>query len=120
MIFKKYWEAICLASIVSCVHQPQVVHNYAQEANCTNGEITYAVEVKPLLESQCTSCHNTSRRAHGIDLSSYSTAKSAFLSDEALCSVHYGRGCHPMPENAPKLSEAQIQTLDCWVKGGCK
>lgn len=96
--------------------------DYAAIANCSSiadSSNRYTNSIKTLLDTRCATsgCHNASS-AGGINVSDYAGAKNAFQNHNALCSVHHGNGCSPMPGMGAKLSDTELNKLDCWVQNG--
>ena len=96
--------------------------DYAAEANCSaiaDSANRYTNSINALLDARCATsgCHNASA-AGGINLSNYAGAKNAFQNRNALCSVHQGNDCQPMPNSGAKLSDSELNKLDCWVQNG--
>lgn len=99
--------------------------DYINNADCTGVDAdnnTYTKSIKSILDANCATsgCHNAATQENNLDLSSYAAAKSGFESQECLCSIHHGSGCNPMPKGGSKLSDAEIQQIDCWAKNGYK
>jgi hypothetical protein len=81
--------------------------------------LTYTGGIKTILDNNCAnSCHSAANKADGIDLSTYSSSKSASSKSSFLGAVRHLAGFTPMPLKASKLSDADIQALNCWVKNG--
>jgi hypothetical protein len=94
--------------------------DYASQADCSSlpaAATSYELVVKPILDVSCAvgGCHDATTAAEGIDLSDYASSKNAFDKKDALCSIHHGSGCEPMPVGG-KLDDLDINKLDCWVK----
>lgn len=97
--------------------------DYAANADCSAivaADNTYSNGIKTILDASCASagCHDAIAATNGIDMSSYANSKNAFQNKNALCTIHHGSGCKPMPDGSPKLSDATINKIDCWVKSG--
>ena len=108
--------------VASCKKDKSTV-DYTNDADCSAivpEDNAYTNSIKAILDASCASagCHNAISATEGIDLSKYANAKNAFLNKEVLCSIHHGSGCKPMPSGSPKLSDATINKIDCWVKSG--
>lgn len=73
--------------------------------------VTYSDQVSKLLSANCTSCHSGSRPSGGIDLSSYTSAKTN--ASRANREIQSGA----MPPGAP-LSAANKQLFQSWVTAG--
>ena len=82
--------------------------------------VTYTNGAKAVLDANCavSGCHDASTQIAGIDWSNYDGAKAAAEGRPLLCAINHNAGCTPMPFNRPKLSDANIQTLTCWVQQG--
>ena len=79
----------------------------------------YASDIKPIIDDACgNSCHSAAKKAHQIDLSSYEGTKSAAADKSFLGAINQESGYAPMPRMHPKLDDATIAKITCWVKGG--
>ena len=71
-------------------------------------EITFTMNVKPIIDNNCVSCHNG-----GLfpNLSTYNSisANAAIVKDAVVTKY--------MPQGSP-LSDADIQAISCWVDAG--
>lgn len=97
--------------------------DYTANADCSaivSADNTYNNSIKAIIDANCATagCHNAFTATEGIDMSDYAKTKNVFENKPALCSIHHGSGCEPMPDNLPKLSDAIINKIDCWVKSG--
>ncbi len=97
--------------------------DYPADADCSSivsADNTYTNSIKAILDASCANagCHDAITASEGIDLSNFTNAKHAFEHKDALCTIHHGSGCKPMPDGSPKLSDATINKIDCWVKNG--
>ena len=80
---------------------------------------TYTADIKPIIDGACgNSCHSAAKKAHQIDLSSYEGTKSAAADKSFLGAINQESGYAPMPRMHPKLDDATIAKITCWVKGG--
>jgi mono/diheme cytochrome c family protein len=88
-------------------------------SECGTTTVTYTAQVKSIIDVNCaSSCHSAASKADGIDLSTYEKVKSISGEARFLGAVRHLAGYTPMPIKAPKLSDADIATLTCWVKNG--
>lgn len=101
---------LLMAGVSSCTKQT--------EFDCTGTTPTYTADVKKLLDANCATsgCHNASSKAKGIDLSSYSAAKSESSKSRFLGSIQHSSGYDAMPQGGSKLSDANIKIIYCWVQ----
>lgn len=118
MKFQYLIFSILILIIFSCSKTDTT--DYAGIAVCSSVP-TYTNNVATILNTSCalSGCHNNSAKA-GINLSNYEQASSQFKTNSKnLISIHHGSGVEAMPRNSAKLSDASINTLDCWVKNSC-
>lgn len=93
-------------------------------------EPSYYRDVRPILNRNCTSCHQPAVKSSGLDLTTYAGFQSggqrgaAFapgLPDESLV-VKFVTGAMkpPMPLSAASLPKGDIDSLRDWIKAGAK
>lgn len=97
--------------------------DYTADADCTaivTADNSYTNSIKAIMDGSCalSGCHSADNPSENVDLSDYAGTKKAFESQDALCTIHHGSGCTPMPDGSPKLSDAVINKIDCWAKNG--
>lgn len=81
------------------------------------GAITYAVDIKPVMEKYCVQCHNANQKA-GYNFFELSHVKRAGANGELVGTMRHLDGYDPMPAHADKLDEATLAKVEAWVKGG--
>jgi len=94
--------------------------NYLDSADCTDNTPTYTQDVAPIMATSCaiTACHDAATVAAGIQLDTYDTVVLNAEDDHFLCSINHGNDCDAMPIGLPKLSDASISAITCWIKNG--
>ncbi|MDF7813266.1 hypothetical protein [Hymenobacter sp. YC55] len=85
---------------------------------CNTADVTYALTVAPLLQKNCTSCHNANFASGGVNLSTYATVRTVALNGRLVGSVNHEPGYSPMPKGGAKLAECDITQLRKWVTDG--
>ncbi|WP_375437601.1 hypothetical protein [uncultured Hymenobacter sp.] len=85
---------------------------------CNTADVTYALTVAPLLQKNCTSCHNSSFANGAVNLSSYAQVRTVALSGRLIGAVNHEAGYSPMPKGGTKLAECDISQLRKWVTEG--
>lgn len=88
--------------------------------DCAGLNPTYTNDIKAILDASCTSsgCHNSTDLANGFDFSNYTSAAAISQGNRFLGAINHQSGFSAMPQNAPKLSTANIELLTCWVEDG--
>ncbi len=115
--FSLAWIAVTLANAPSGSAAPPSL--------TTADSVDFATDVAPILESHCLNCHNDVDRSGDLSLT---TATALF--DSGAISADLGTtsrliemitpidGSAEMPQDAPPLSQAQIDVLSRWISGG--
>jgi hypothetical protein len=88
--------------------------------DCTGLTPTYTSEVKAILDASCakSGCHDAPTAQNGVNLSTYSSASAISKQDRFLGVIQHKKGYPEMPFGGPKLPEATIEILTCWVQNG--
>ena len=91
----------------------------------SSAEISYATDVRPILESRCASCHMGEFVSEGLDMNTY---ESLMEGSENGPVIDPGDAKHSlliqkvtegkMPKRGPKLTPTQIQILTDWINAG--
>lgn len=88
-------------------------------------EVSYANDVRPILESRCATCHMGDFVSEGLHMDTYESLMAgsqngpvivAGDASESLLVQKVTEG--KMPKKGPKLTSAQIQTIIDWIEAG--
>ncbi len=81
--------------------------------------VSFSSDIQPILNNNCafSGCHSQASSADGINLSSHAGA-TAVASSKISGSINHQAGFSPMPQNSPKLSNADIKKIECWIADG--
>jgi hypothetical protein len=93
------------------------------------GPVSFYRQVRPILQRNCTGCHQPAKAGGKLVLTSYSATKAggeqglgfeAGKPDESLL-VEFISGDKPsMPKNAPPLPKEQVALISRWISEGAK
>jgi hypothetical protein len=86
--------------------------------DCSAVVATYTGDIKTIMDKNCVSCHNSSSKGSGYDLSTYNSVKSSASSQAFLGSIEHRSGYDAMPKGGSKLSQTDIQKIYCWINSG--
>jgi len=91
---------------------------------CDTSSITFSGKVDSIINTSCainSSCHGQNA-AIGIDFSTYTGVyNQAITVGDLMNAIQHSSSLSPiqwMPQNAPKLSECEIQQIGVWVNHG--
>lgn len=125
---RNFWASalsLALAVVLFSCDNSTPPADYLNAANCSSivdSTNTYNKAIKAIMTANCafSACHDAATAKEGVDLSTYANTKKVFDKGNGLCSIHHGTGCKSMPDGGGKLSDSDINKIDCWAKNGYK
>jgi hypothetical protein len=84
------------------------------DIQCT-ATVSFANDVLPIIEANCTSCHQPGNTSGGYDLSDYT---SIAANANAVLGSMKANGYQLMPLGGPALPDSTIQKISCWINQG--
>lgn len=86
---------------------------------CEFTEVSYAIDVVPILELQCNgACHNSVDRRGNIVLDTHSDILPYLNDGSFIGSIIHTAGFEVMPPGGQKIPDCEIQKLQFWVDNG--
>jgi len=91
---------------------------------CDTTVVRYSVEIKAILDANCSSCHQGSAPVSGINLYDYATISALALDGKyvygSLLSavLHEGGNPNQMPQGGAKLPQCELNKFTAWVNRG--
>lgn len=95
----------------------QGAKNNSCSDGCDTTNVTFAVQVWPMMESYCTGCHSASAPGGGIVIADYSDMVSLAENGSLMGSIRWETGYAKMPTNQ-MLSQCNIDVLQKWINDG--
>jgi len=120
---KKQLIILLIAALAVTVYA--ISHSGSTEAAPTNANVSYAKDVRPILESRCKKCHMGEFVSEGLDMGTYETLMTGSQNgpvitpgdaDDSLIIQKLVAG--KMPKRGPKLTPVQIQIITDWINAG--
>ena len=87
---------------------------------CDTVSMKYSVDIVPIMDNSCVSCHSGSVPAGNIDLSTYSNVKVYADGGSLLGSIAHENGYSSMPKNQNMLDDCTISKVLAWINQGSK
>ncbi|RQO31898.1 hypothetical protein DBR32_03580 [Taibaiella sp. KBW10] len=84
---------------------------------CDTTAVSYANTVAAIMSANCNVCHSGANPSAGIATNTYQ-GLNAFYSVTLLGSIRHEANYSPMPNNAPKLSDCDINKVTAWINQG--
>jgi mono/diheme cytochrome c family protein len=96
----------------------------ALAAEVDGAKLSYAKDIKPILEDRCFSCHNPNKKKAGIDLqgsfaSMLKSVKPGSPEESRLYKSMIGKGAKQMPPKK-RISDDEINLVKAWISAGAK
>ncbi|MEZ4944030.1 MAG: hypothetical protein R2804_00750 [Cyclobacteriaceae bacterium] len=89
------------------------------EASCVPvSSPTYSVDVVPLLNTYCNSCHSGDFASAGVRLDGYNYVKTYVDNKKLMGSINWSSGFSPMPKDASKLNACTTDKINQWILSG--
>ena len=88
--------------------------------NCDTANSQYMADVVPILTNNCYRCHGSTSNSgsFGIVLEGYNNIKPYAESGTLLGVISHAQGFVPMPQDAAKLSDCNINKIRSWIANG--
>lgn len=87
---------------------------------CDIIDVSYAQVVKPVLETNCISCHNSGSPSGGIQLNSVEAVRSAQNGNRFFGSINHELGFSSMPQGGAKLDRCTLDQIKSWIDDGMR
>jgi len=107
---------ISLLALTSCYND-----NYQTlypSGSCDTTQVSYAVDVWPVISAQCAGCHSGSAPAGNIALTNYNEVVTIAKNGKLLGSIRWDKGFSPMPKGGAKMNSCAIAKIEKWVNNG--
>ena len=79
--------------------------------------ISYLIDIKPIISNHCVSCHSSKNPNGGYDLTNYDGLTKNV--SKVLGSMKQDGTAQSMPQGY-KVADSLIQKLNCWINQGAK
>jgi len=88
---------------------------------CNTVVTKFSTEIKPILQSNCLSCHSNSAsqgNGGGIKLQDYADVKTNVDNGKLIGAIDHASGFSAMPKGGGKLSDCNILIIKTWISKG--
>lgn len=89
---------------------------------CDTVNMKYAANIVPILQANCYSCHGTNSNigSNGIILEGHANILPRVTNGVLIGAITHASGFTPMPQNAAKLSDCNINKIRSWINHGAQ
>ncbi len=102
-------------------YNEEELYGTAKETGCEITTATFALDVKPILQRECISCHTSAFASGGITLDTYTGVKNAATGTgpaSLLPALNHEPGFTAMPLGGNKLPACDIAKIKKWIDLG--
>lgn len=85
---------------------------------CVTTDVTYSTFVRPLIDNQCVSCHNSTLPSGNVNLENYEELSVYVNNGQFFGAVSHDPGFSPMPQDGPRLADCSIKKIESWIDKG--
>lgn len=86
--------------------------------SCDTVNMTYSTNIKPILQSNCYSCHGNGQINGGVTLDTYAGVKTVADNGKLIGVITHAAGFPAMPQGGAKLSDCNINKIRDWINRG--
>ena len=117
---KIYVLLLCVSVCVwACDDDDAVVVTEEPQSICDSLDVLYTNDIEPLLaDNGCSGIYCHGGGAGGFTMSDYTSVKTSAQDPKFLKAIRHETGVSPMPKGGGKLSDAEIQLIECWIQNG--
>jgi hypothetical protein len=107
--------------ILACEDDDKEIVITESKEICDSLDILYTNDVAPILaDAGCSGDYCHGGGAGGVNLSDWESTKLEAEDAKFLKAIKHELGASPMPKTGGKLSDDQIQIIECWIKTGSR
>ncbi len=85
---------------------------------CNVTNMSYAIHIAPVINTNCRSCHSGISPAGSLDLSTHMGLQAVALNGRLAGAIDHQTGFSPMPQNGNKLNACIIDQFKSWIADG--
>ncbi|QDT40970.1 Chromosome partition protein Smc [Gimesia alba] len=121
-------KPLVIAGLIVSMMSAAVVAEDKKPADKTKPKITFDEHIKPIFRAKCFACHNTDKKASGLDLTNYTGLMQGGAAGESIepgdadGSYLYMLVTHDsepfMPPKSDKMPDKELALIKEWIDGG--
>lgn len=118
MLQRYYLLYLLLALLSSCAYDNADELVKPVQPCATPATVSYALNISPLLDRNCRSCHSAVLLSGNVNLDNLTEIQTRAKSGQLMGVVTHAPGFQQMPQGGAKLSDCDIALLQQWVTAG--
>ena len=117
-ILKQILLFTVMAIALNACYYDNVEELYPSPPDCDTVDVSYANDVWPIINDNCTVCHSGGAPSGNVSLENYADVVIAADNGSLLGTIKHEDGWSPMPKGGGKLSDCNIAIIETWVNDG--
>ncbi len=117
-MIKRIAPVTVLIFLLQSCYYDNVEDLYPNPPECDTTNVSYANDVWPVINGNCTSCHSGGAPQGNVSLEDYDDIVVSADNGSLLCTIKHENGCSPMPKGGGKLGDCDIAKIEKWVNNG--
>jgi hypothetical protein len=111
---------IFIINLTACKkeNEENLINKQGGPAICDTANVKFSVNVLPIIQSNCYSCHGNGEVQGGVNLSGYTNIKIRVDNNDLINAITHAPGYSPMPQGLPQLSSCNINIIRAWIING--
>ncbi|MFK8005642.1 MAG: hypothetical protein AB8H03_04695 [Saprospiraceae bacterium] len=105
-----------------CLHLGGCYYDVEEELyptiECSTTDLSFQADILPIIDNNCFGCHDAASNFGGVTLEGYDQLKTYVNNNELLGVIKHESGFSPMPKNAAKLLDCEIEKIEAWITNG--
>lgn len=118
---KKLPVILVAIAIIGCakINEEELLLEAKVKELCEVDTVSFSQHVFPIFEKECLHCHSSGHHIEGgINLENYNEISNYTATNYLVQVIKHESGVRPMPENADKLHDCEIQAIERWIQQG--
>ena len=117
-IIKRFAAFFVLLFLLQSCYYDNVEELYPNPPACDTTNVSYAEDVWPVINSNCTSCHSGGAPQGNVSLENYDDIVVAANNGSLLGTIKHEDGWPAMPKGGGSLGDCDIAKIEKWVNEG--
>lgn len=109
-------SAVCFIGYVSSCSKAS--EDTLAPTQCDTTGMKYSTDILPIISSNCYRCHASGIGTGGVDIEGYTNVKKRVDNGDLIGVITHAAGYPPMPYDAAKLSDCDINKIRAWINNG--
>ncbi|MBK6543891.1 MAG: hypothetical protein IPO78_12355 [Saprospiraceae bacterium] len=108
---------VFILSLNSCFYDSEETL-YPNPPACDTMEVSYNLDVSPILQSRCYNCHGNNNTVSIYEFEGYTDFLNFIALNRFLGSINHESGFTAMPLGGEKIPNCEIKILEAWINQG--